>query len=364
MVRMSAPHLHPYLVQERLRVDAAVAGAPEQTVCLVERAERLGLDRVLLTETAHDPFQLLAVSSARTERIELGTGIAVATARTPMTLAYSAWTLQALSRGRAVIGLGSQVKAHVERRFAMPWTHPAERMDEFARATRAIWASWQHGEPLDFRGRFYQHTLMGPPFDPGRLEHGPPPLLIAAVGPMMAATAGRTGDGVLLHPFSTPAHLREQVLPAVLTARQRAEEAGDPWTHRRFEVCGAAFAAIGHTEQEIDEAVRSVRERIAFYASTPGYESVLDSLGARDLHTEARRLARDGRWSEMGQLVDDDVLAAFAVVGTPDQVARAIDARYRGLVDRISIVSGRRADPGAVLEALAATRRLQHPAEP
>lgn len=344
-----------------LLVDAAVSGPPEVTVALAEEAERLGLDRVLATETAHDVFQLLALCAVRTRRIEVGTGIAVATARTPMTLAYSGWTLQAVSGGRAVIGLGSQVQAHVTRRFGMPWSHPAARMAEFARATRAIWASWQDGGPLHVRGRFYEHTLMPAPFNPGPLEAGPPPLLIAAVGPMMARTAGAVADGILCHPFTTPDHLREHLLPAAAAARRIAAEAGEPWTGRPFEASGAAFAAIGRGDQEIEQAVASVRERIAFYASTPSYVEVLDGLGLRELHTETRRLARESRWTDAARLVDDDVLGTFAVVGTPREAARAITARYRGVVDRISIVSGRQADPHTVLETLAEIKRLQQP---
>jgi probable F420-dependent oxidoreductase len=345
-----------------LRADASVAGAPAEAAALVEEAERRGLERALVTETASDPFQVLAVAAARTKRIQLGTGIAVALARTPMTLAYSAWTLQALSSGRAVIGVGSQVERHIARRFAMPWSRPAARMAEVARATRAIWDAWQDGVPLDFRGEFYTHTHMPGPFNPGPLDGGPPPLLIAAVGPLMARVAGEVGDGVLCHPLTTPEHLRTRLLPEVSAGRSRAEQAGEPWAMRgAFEVAGAVFAAVGRGDQEIAAAVQGVRERIAFYAATPAYRAVLDDLGLHDLHERARGLARTGQWQEAARLVDDDVLHTFAVVGTPAEAAREIQARFRGVLDRVSLVAGRRAGHGAILDTLAEIQTARTP---
>ena len=345
-----------------LRVDATVTGAAAESLARIDEAERLGLDRVLVTETAHDPFPLLAVAGQRTARVELGTGVAIAFARTPMTLAYSAWDLQTFTGGRAVIGLGSQVRAHVERRFGMPWSRPAARMREFVLATRAIWRSWQHGERLDFQGEFYRHTVMPAPFNPGPLPHGAPPprLLVAAVGPRMARAAGEVGDGILCHPLTTPDHLRRNVLPDVYAARQRARDEDAEWTRGpgTFEVCGGVLAAVGRDDRELEAAIAGVRERIAFYASTPGYEAVLEARGWGGLHAELHELSRQGRWAEMGRLVDDEVFDAFAVSGSPTEAAREIDARYRGVLDRVSVVLARRADLRTGLETSVALRAL------
>lgn len=341
-----------------LRADATVTGAPAECLERIGEAEGLGLDRVLVTETAHDPFSLLAAATQRATRIELGTGVAIAFARSPMTLAHSAWDLQALSGGRAVIGLGSQVKAHVERRFGMPWSRPAARMREFVLATRAIWRTWQHGEKLDFQGEFYRHTLMPAPFNPGPLPHGAPRLLIAAVGPRMARTAGEVADGILCHPLTTPEHLRRVVLPDVFEARRAAQAESADWTNRPFEVCGGVLAAVGRDDQELEKAISGARERIAFYASTPGYEAVLESHGWADLHTELHALSKAARWAEMGRLIDDEVFGAFAVSGSPQEAAREIDARYRGVLDRVSVVLGRGADLRTGLETLVALRAL------
>jgi probable F420-dependent oxidoreductase len=343
-----------------LRVDATVTGAPAESLARIDEAESLGLDRVLVTETAHDPFPLLAVAGQRTARVELGTGVAIAFARTPMTLAYSAWDLQTFTGGRAVIGLGSQVRAHVERRFGMPWSRPAARMREFVLATRAIWRSWQAGERLEFQGEFYRHTLMPAPFDPGPLPEGaaPPRLLVAAVGPRMARAAGEVGDGILCHPLTTPDHLRRNVLPDVYAARRASSADGAAWAQGEFEVCGGVLAAVGRDDRELEAAIAGVRERIAFYASTPGYEGVLEARGWGALHTELHGLSRAGRWAEMGRLIDDEVFDAFAVSGSPAQAAREIDARYRGVLDRVSVVLARKADLRTGLGTLLALKAL------
>lgn len=344
-----------------MKVDATLAGAPADCAALIADAEARSFDRALVTESAHDPFQLLAVAAQRTSRIELGTGVAIAFARSPMTLAYSGWTLHALSGGRAVIGLGSQVRAHVVRRFAMPWSRPAARMREFVLATRAIWECWQDGTKLDFRGAFTTHTLMPQPFNPGPLPYDPPRLLVAAVGPRMAEAAGSVGDGIICHPFATAGHLRERVLPAVFAARAASERGKAAWTTRPFEVCGGVLAAVGRTDRELEQAIEGVRERIAFYGATPGYEAVLATLGQSDLHIELHGLSQQNRWQEMGRLVDDDLLHAMAVVGTPAQAARELRVRYDGVLDRVSLALSRRADPVTALETLTELRALSSP---
>jgi len=267
-----------------------------------------------------------------------------------MTLAYEAWGLHEASGGRAVVGLGSQVRAHITRRYGMPWDRPAARMREFVQAVRAIWDCWQTDGKLSFEGEFYQHTLMTPNFAPPSLPFGPPPILLAGVGPLMAKAAGAVGDGFMSHPFATVEYLSDHILPTVRAARAAAEAEGDaaPWTSRPFEVVGSVLTALGRTEPELADATAKIRKRIAFYGSTPAYRGVLDLHGWGGLHEELHRLSRLGEWDTMAALVDDDVFAALAVAGTPAEVGRELRRRFAGVVDRLALST-----EGASLEVLA-----------
>src|SRR5581483_5007261 len=252
-------------------------------------------------------------------------------ARNPMTTAMAAWDLQRFSQGRLRLGLGSQIKPHIENRFSMPWSRPVERMQEFVGALRAIWASWQHGGRLDFRGEFYQHTLMTPFFDPGPNEYGPPMVVLAAVGERMTRAAAEVADGLMVHGLNTGRYLREAILPAVddvlsRTGRSRAE----------FELSSAAFVVTGLTDHEFETAAALARRQLAFYASTPSYRPVLDRHGWGELSDELNALSKRGQWEAMGGLIDDEMLATFAVVGEPDSIARRLLDRFGGVVDRIS----------------------------
>ncbi|MFD9129138.1 TIGR03617 family F420-dependent LLM class oxidoreductase, partial [Kitasatospora sp. NPDC059571] len=359
--RLPDRHGGPWMTEPttpRLRLEAAAAGAPGRAPALAAEAERRGIERFSLSETSHDPFLQLARAADRTESIELATGVAIAFARTPMTLAYEAWGLHEASGGRAVIGLGSQVKPHIERRFGMPWDRPAARMRDYVAAVRAIWQSWQSGERLAFRGDFYTHTLMTPVFAPDPAPHGTPPILLAGVGPLMTATAGAVADGFISHPFTSLHYLTRTVLPGIRTARAEAEASGAPWTTRPFEVVGSILTATGRTDEEITTNRLRVRERIAFYASTPAYRGVLDAHGWAGLHDELHRLSVRSRWQEMGGLIDDEVYDTFAVAGTPDEVAREIHHRYAGIVDRLSVSGPDEADPDLMLDVLTAVREL------
>ncbi|MCX4744142.1 TIGR03617 family F420-dependent LLM class oxidoreductase [Kitasatospora sp. NBC_01287] len=340
------------------RLDAPASGQPAGILAAAEQAERRGMDRLVVAEMAHDPFLQLARAADRTSTIELATGVAVAFARTPMTLAYQAWGLHEASGGRAVIGLGSQVKPHIEKRFGMPWDRPAARMREYVHAVRAIWHSWQTGERLRFRGDFYTHTLMTPLFSPDPIPTGVPRILLAGVGPLMTRTAGAVADGFLSHPFTSVDYLTEQVLPGLTAARAQAEAEGAPWTRRPFEIVGNVLTATGRTEEELRANLAGVRERLAFYASTPAYRPVLAQHGWAELHEELHRLSLRGRWQQMAELIDDEVFAAFAVAGTVPEVAREIHRRYAGLADRISVSLGEEADPELALDVLAAVRDL------
>lgn len=321
-----------------MKVDAMLRGNNPSEIAEDARArERAGFDGIWTTETNHDPFLPLVVAAEHTDRVQLGTAIAVAFARSPMTLAYTSHDLQVLSRGRFVLGLGSQVAAHVRHRFSMPWSHPARRMREYVQALRAIWAAWNTGEPLRFRGEFYSHVLMTPFFSPPPSPWGPPRVHLAAVGDQMTQVAGELCDGLLAHSFTTPTYLRERTLPAL---ERGLREAGR--TRGDVEVGLSVFVVTGRTSEELVQAARAVREQIAFYASTPSYRAVLELHGWSVLGEELSRLARSGEpdvWRRMGELIDDTVLEAFAVVAEPDRVGAAILERFSGLVDRLSILA-------------------------
>jgi probable F420-dependent oxidoreductase len=308
--------------------DGTAGGSVAEIDAQVAQARRAGLDGVWTTETSRDPFLPLLLATQRAPELTVGTAVAVAFARNPMTLAATANDLHAMSGGRFVLGLGSQVSAHVTRRFSMPWSAPAARMREFVLALRAIWTSWQTGERLHFTGEFYTHTLMPPLFRPEPNPHGTPPVLVAAVGPLMTRVAAEVADGLLVHSLTSQRYLREVTLPQV---RQHRGDA------RPFTVGYPGLVATGADEQGLTAAIAKVREQIAFYAATPAYRAVLDLHGWGDLHTELHRLSRRGDWQTMTGLVDDTVLTTFAVVGEPAEAGAEIARRYAGLVDRFTL---------------------------
>lgn len=316
--------------EHTLTTDVAFHGQPEKIAELVQLIESRGSVRGLfVAEAAHDPFIALALAAVASQTVEIGTSVAVAFARTPMELAYSAYDLQRLSRGRLVLGLGSQIKPHITRRYAMPWSDPARRMREYVEALRAIWTSWQTGDALDFEGEFYQHTLMPPLFSPGPLEVASPRIWVAAVGPRMVETAGAVADGIICHPLLSRSYLEEVLAPQVDAARVEHGRADTP-----FEFSTLVLVATGRTEEQLRDAIHGVRHQIAFYASTPAYAPVLEHHGWGALHEEANVLTRAGRWSELASLVDDEVLNTFAVVGELDTVGEDFRARFAGIADR------------------------------
>ncbi len=327
---------------------------PAEVASEARRGEQAGYDGLWSAEAAHDPFLPLAVAAEHTTRVELGTAIAVAFARSPMQLAYTAHDLQAISGGRFILGLGSQVRPHIERRFGMPWSHPAPRMREFILALRAIWSAWDEGTALRFRGDFYSHTLMTPFFSPPPGPGGPPRVFLAAVGEAMTAVAGEVADGLLAHPFTTAHYLREVTLPALRRGQARSgrQRAGT-------QVSLMLMTATGGTAEEMDRAVAATRQQIAFYGSTPAYRAVLDRHGWGDLAGELNTLsrsAREDKWTAMGDLVDDDVLNAIAVVAEPGAVAAEIRRRLHGLVDRVTCYAPYDVAPGTWDPILAALR--------
>jgi len=301
----------------------------------VRDLEDLGYDGAVSVETSHDPFLPLLLASEHSRRLELITGVAIAFARNPMSTAYVANDIQAHSQGRLRLGLGSQVRPHIERRFSMPWSHPAPRMREYITAMRAIWRSWATGEKLDFRGDFYQHTLMTPFFSPGPNPHGAPRVLLAAVGELMAEVCGEVADGILVHAFTTERYLRERTLPAIERGLARAGR-----SRERFEVVFPAFMVSGETEEQMAASAALVRQQIAFYGSTPQYRAVLELHGWGELQGELNVLSKQGRWSEMAELIDDAMVDAFAVRGRPADIAERFLQRYGDVVDRVSLYTG------------------------
>ncbi len=329
-------------------IDATLRGIPLREVpAWSRRCEELGFGGLFATETNNDPFLPAALAAEHTSRVQVGTGIAIAFPRSPMQVAYTAWDLQGLARGRFVLGLGTQVRAHVERRFSATWSRPADRMREYVAALGAIWSAWEDGTKLDFRGDFYQHTLMPPAFHAARHQHGRPPVFLAGVRPGMLEVAGEVADGLLIHPFHTQEYLRDTLAPALGRGLAKAGRGRDA-----VQLSLSLFAAV--TPQETEE----VRRRIAFYASTPAYRQVLEARGWGELFTELHELSRTGGWERMPALVTDEVLDAVAVRGTSaDEVAKEALRRYGALVDRINLHAGEHSDPARWSAVVAAFGR-------
>lgn len=321
-------------------VDGGIGFDLERVPEAIRDAAAAGYDGVWTAETSHDPFLPLLLAAEHADRIQLGTGIAVAFARSPMTLAQTAYDVQAFSKGRFLLGLGSQIKPHIVKRFSMEWSHPAPRMREFIQAMRAIWACWDEGTKLDFRGEFYSHTLMTPFFNPGPNPYGPPKVFLAGVGELMTQVAGEVADGFLCHAFTTESYLREVTVPALERGLAKSGR-----TMADLEISGPAFVVTGTTEEEMAASAKGTSEQIAFYGSTPAYRGVLEHHGWGELQDELNALSKQGRWVEMGQLVTDDILDTFAVVAEPEAVAGALHDRFGDVVDRISFYAPYRSDP-------------------
>jgi probable F420-dependent oxidoreductase len=313
-------------------VDGTLGFDPAGVVGQAVEAEAAGYDGIWSAETSHDPFLPLVLAAEHTERLQVGTGIAVAFARNPMTLAVTANDLQTMARGRFLLGLGSQIKPHIEKRYSMTWSHPAPRMRELILAVRAIWASWADTSRLAFRGEYYRHTLMTPMFDPGPNPFGNPPIFLAAVGPLMTEVAGEVADGLLAHAFTTERYLREATLPAL----ERGLAAGGR-TRSDVQISYPGMVVTGVDEEAFVQSAAATRKQLAFYGSTPAYRAVLELHGWGDLQVELNTLSKRGAWDDMALLIDDEVLETFAVVGALDTIAAKVRARYGGLVDRFNV---------------------------
>ncbi len=335
-----------------MKVDSGIGLDLSHAARDAKSREEAGYSGIWTAEVNHDPFFPLLLAAEHTEHIELGTSIAVAFARNPMLLANVGHDLQRYSQGRFILGLGSQIKPHITKRFSMPWSHPAARMREMVLAIRAIWESWDNGAKLDFRGDFYSHTLMTPFFDPGPNPFGAPKIFLAGVGGLMTEVAGEVCDGFICHGFTTEKYLREVTIPALARGRAKAGK-----TMEGFEVVGPSFVVTGTNEAEMTEAVAGTRQQIAFYGSTPAYRPVLDIHGWGGLQDELNTLSKQGKWVEMGNLIDDEVLNTFAVVGEPESIAPELHQRYGDVIQRINFYAPYKSDPerwSGVVEALKA----------
>jgi probable F420-dependent oxidoreductase len=316
--------------------------------------EALGYDGLWVAEVANDPFLPLALAAAATQRVTLGTSIAVAFARNPMTVAMAAGDLHRLAGGRFVLGLGSQIKPHITKRFSMPWTRPAARMREFVLALRAIFAAWNEQEPLRFEGEFYTHTLMTPFFAQAPNPHGAPPIFLAAVGPAMTRVAGEVADGLFIHPFTTRRYLEQVTVPGITAALADAGRRREDFT-----VSLPGLVVTGRDESEMSAARDAVRLQLAFYASTPSYRPVLEAHGWDGAQDELNRLSKQGEWGQMAAVIDDEMLATLAVVAEPQDLAAAIAQRYGDIVDRFgfSMLGAHRMSGDALRPVVAALQR-------
>lgn len=316
-----------------MKIDAPLLGSSlSGAAALARDAEAAGFDGVFTFDGPHDPFGALTLAAEHT-RLDVSTGVAIALARSPMTLAQVAHDLQAFSGGRFLLGLGSQVRAHVERRFSMPWSRPVARMKEYVAALRAIFACWNDDVPLRFEGEFWRHTLMPPLLRPAPCEHGAPPILLAAVGERMLEAAGEVADGWVAHPFHSRRYLERFALPAVQHGRARGGGGRD------FTLVVQALVVTGATEPEVSAAREAVRAQVAFYASTPAYRPVLEAEGEGEMQEELRALTKQGRWAEMSALVSDAMIDRYAIAGEPEAAGRELRRRYDGIAARVAVAT-------------------------
>lgn len=316
----------------KIKLDASLMGT-DDLLCIPQiarAAEELGFDGLWSSETNHDPFMPLALAATTTSRMTLGTAIALSFTRSPMTLAYTCWDLAAMTQGRFILGLGTQVKAHNERRFSVPWDAPVPRLREVIESLRAIWHAWRTGERLNYRGQYYTFTLMTPFFTPPRHEY-PIPITIAGVNTGLCRLAGELCEGFHVHPLNSVKYLTEVVRPAIAEGAARAGRRLDDVV-----LIASAFIVTGRNTQETAAMREFVRQQIAFYASTPSYRVIFAIHSWEEVAEELSALAARKRWGDMPALISDEMVETFAVVAPPEEVGQAVLARYTGLVDRIT----------------------------
>ncbi|MBS0643894.1 MAG: TIGR03617 family F420-dependent LLM class oxidoreductase [Proteobacteria bacterium] len=335
------------LPQADLRTTAAAAIAAEQA----------GYDALMTMENKHDPFLAHAVAAVNTDRIELGTSVAIAFPRSPMVVANACWDLQNASRGRFVLGIGPQIKPHNEKRFSVPWTAPAPRLREYVQALRAIWTTWQTGAKLDFRGQHYTFTLMPPYFMPPSMGQKMVPVTLAAVGPHSLRLAGEVADGVRLHGFCTRRYMEEEIVPRLAEGMARSGR-----QRQDFEITGGGFIATGKDNDAVARAFEVVRGRVAFYGTTPAYWGVFELHGYGDLGRELNAMSKAGKWNELASRVPDDLVHLFAAVGTHKELPGTIAERFGGLSDAINLrADAQSADTNVPPDVIQEIKRIATP---
>lgn len=317
-------------VPRAVKVDRGIPSRLAEVPDIARELEAHGYDGCWTGEINHDPFLPLAIAAEHTERIQIGTSIAVAFARNPMTTAQLGWDLQTYSGGRFILGLGTQIQPHIEKRFSMPWSHPARRMREYIEALHAIWGCWRDGTKLRFEGEFYTHKIMTPMFTPEPSALPFPKVFLAAVGELMTEVCGEMADGLLAHAFTTRRYLDEVTTVALQRGMDRSGR-----DRAAFELSCPVFVVTGADEREMAAASVATRKQLAFYGSTPAYRKVLELHGWGDLHTDLHRLSLDGQWDAMGDLIDDEVLGTFAVVAPIPELAATLRRRCDGVIDRV-----------------------------
>ncbi len=316
-----------------MKLDAVLLPtSPVEIPGLARFAEDLGLDGLWFGETSHDALLSTGLAAEHTERLDVGTAIALAFTRSPMALAYTCWDVQSIAEGRFILGLGSQVKGHMERRFSVPWVPPVPKMREVIESLRAVWSCWQNGGPLTYKGHHYSFSLMTPFFNPGPIEQPDIPIYLAAVNRGMARLAGELCQGIHVHPLHTASYLRDVLKPSVSEGARRAGRPADA-----VSFAASVFVALGRNREEMENSKDFVRQQVAFYASTRTYRAVLDFHGWGDLGDKLHGLSVKGRWGEMGSQVPDDVLREFLVEASFDELPDAIESKYDGLLDRVSL---------------------------
>lgn len=317
----------------KLDVNLGVEGKNlKNTDAIARKADEMGFSGIISSETKHDSFIPLAIAANGTENLELLTSVAIAFSRSPMEVAQTAWDIQNLSDGRFILGLGTQVKPHIVRRFSMEWSNPAARLKDYIGAVRAIWESFQSEGPLKYEGEFYKHTLITPFFNPGPIENPEIPIYIAGVNTRLAKIAGEVCDGFHIHPFHSPEYVEKTVKPAI---KEGAEGAGRSASD--IKLATAAFVITGGSEDEISKQREAMRSQTAFYASTPTYRTVLEAHGWGEVGDKLSGLAREKKWHEMPSHITDEMLAAFAVEAAPDEIGEALREKYDGIMDRVAL---------------------------
>jgi probable F420-dependent oxidoreductase len=321
------------------------------------QVEELGYDGLVFEETKDDPFMTVALAAQATSRLKLATGVALAFPRSPTVTAMSAWTAQKLSKGRFILGLGTQVRGHIERRYGLKWSAAGPWMREYVQAVRCLWKCWQEGGPLRFQGEHYNLSLMVPLFNPGPIDHPDIPIHLAALNPYMCSVAGEVADGLRPHPVCTAKYIEEVMLPAVRKGAARTARKLDG-----FSVCHKPLIATAPDTASLQEKIRDVRARVAFYASTPSYIAAFQIYGLADLANKLKVLSREQRWEEMPAYISDEVLNTYATVGTFDEIGEKIKERYGRVVTNVEFsIPIRNQSDRAILERLIETLTSAEP---